>query len=220
MSKHYFVTSEVVQPSARWREAFPTGIACDLASTIKGARALMIKRGEGQVEDADTIWLATSHNYWPQLLASLNRSVPRCPVVVVSANTSEGEGLLALQSGARGYCNLHSVPEMFENVAQSVQFGGMWVGPDLLARVMAATREALPPPKGDLTDSLSVREAEVAKTVAEGHSNKEVARILGITERTVKAHLGAVFEKLGVRDRLHLVLKLSEGSQAGGARAR
>jgi len=53
---------------------------------------------------------------------------------------------------------------------------------------------------------LTKRELEVARTVAGGSSNKEVARQLGITERTVKAHVGAVFQKLKVRDRLHLAL--------------
>ncbi|MGM2628818.1 response regulator transcription factor [Bacillus cereus group sp. Bce038] len=45
--------------------------------------------------------------------------------------------------------------------------------------------------------------------MAAGHTNKEVARGLEITERTVKAHLGAAFRKLGVRDRMQLILKLS-----------
>jgi DNA-binding NarL/FixJ family response regulator len=53
---------------------------------------------------------------------------------------------------------------------------------------------------------LSARELQVAQAVAEGRSNKEVADLLSISERTVKAHLGAVFEKLGIRDRLQLVL--------------
>ncbi len=50
----------------------------------------------------------------------------------------------------------------------------------------------------------------MALAVAEGRSNKEVARQLDITERTVKAHLGAVFRKLGVRDRMQLVLWLAK----------
>jgi len=49
----------------------------------------------------------------------------------------------------------------------------------------------------------------VARVVSAGRSNKEVAAQLFISERTVKAHLGAVFEKLGVRDRLQLVLRLA-----------
>jgi DNA-binding CsgD family transcriptional regulator len=54
----------------------------------------------------------------------------------------------------------------------------------------------------------------VAEEVARGATNKEAARRLGITERTVKAHLGAVFAKLGVRDRLHLALSLQPRADA------
>jgi DNA-binding NarL/FixJ family response regulator len=54
-----------------------------------------------------------------------------------------------------------------------------------------------------------MREAQVARAVAVGRSNKEVADLLFISERTVKAHLSAVFEKIGVRDRLQLVLRLA-----------
>ncbi len=214
MSQHYFLSSSTAQPSSRWKEAFPHGVTGDLAAVLNRARALIVLRGEVQTTDADTVWLATTHGYWPQVLARLTAGVPRCPLVVLSPTPSEGEGLLALQSGAKGYCNLHSVPELFRDVAQSVQHGGLWVGPDLMTRIMAATRNALPPLTAPLPATLSARQIEVARSVAEGHSNKEVARILGITERTVKAHLGAVFEKLGVRDRLQLVLRMSDASAA------
>jgi DNA-binding NarL/FixJ family response regulator len=52
--------------------------------------------------------------------------------------------------------------------------------------------------------TLTQRELEVARLIADGASNKEVGRALDISERTVKAHAGAIFEKLGARDRLHL----------------
>jgi DNA-binding NarL/FixJ family response regulator len=58
----------------------------------------------------------------------------------------------------------------------------------------------------DWSAGLTEREREVARAVASGASNKEIARRLGITERSVKAHTGAIFEKLGVRDRLQLSL--------------
>jgi DNA-binding NarL/FixJ family response regulator len=53
---------------------------------------------------------------------------------------------------------------------------------------------------------LTAREQETAALLARGASNKEIARQLDITERTVKAHVGAMLEKLGVRDRLRLSL--------------
>jgi RNA polymerase sigma factor (sigma-70 family) len=61
---------------------------------------------------------------------------------------------------------------------------------------------------GALLASLTERERGVAEAVASGLSNKEVARRLGITERTVKAHLSSAFRKLGVRDRMQLVVRL------------
>jgi two-component system, NarL family, nitrate/nitrite response regulator NarL len=57
---------------------------------------------------------------------------------------------------------------------------------------------------------LTKREKEVAIEAAKGLSNKEIARILKITERTVKAHLSSTFERLGAKDRLHLALMLNK----------
>jgi DNA-binding NarL/FixJ family response regulator len=113
------------------------------------------------------------------------------------------------------------VPALLQEVALVVEHGGLWVGPDLLQRLVASTHAALArrpavadaaagvTPAASAWPLLSAREAEVARAVSAGRSNKEVATMLYISERTVKAHLGAIFEKLGVRDRLQLVLRLS-----------
>ena len=63
-------------------------------------------------------------------------------------------------------------------------------------------------------DVLTERESTVARQAAIGDSNQEIATALGITERTVKAHLSAVFEKLGVSDRLQLALRVHGISRA------
>jgi DNA-binding NarL/FixJ family response regulator len=127
--------------------------------------------------------------------------------------------LNALNAGVRGYTHAYGVPALLQEVALVVEHGGLWVGPDLLQRLVGSTQAALAPrtatapnPTAAITNAwslLSAREAQVAHAVAAGRSNKEVASLLFISERTVKAHLGAVFEKLGVRDRLQLVLRLS-----------
>ena len=67
------------------------------------------------------------------------------------------------------------------------------------------TTSATPKAPVDI-QSLTAREQQVARAVAGGASNKEVARTLNITERTIKAHVSAIFLKLGARDRLHLSL--------------
>jgi DNA-binding NarL/FixJ family response regulator len=60
----------------------------------------------------------------------------------------------------------------------------------------------------DFTD----REEEVVQKVIEGASNKEVAKILGITERTVKAHMSSILRKTGTTDRISLIIKLTQQS--------
>ena len=77
------------------------------------------------------------------------------------------------------------------------------VGPfSTTTRPRAGASPPLPHPARTLTE----REREVARAVARGAANKEIARELAITERTVKAHVGAILEKLGARDRLQLSL--------------
>ena len=115
-----------------------------------------------------------------------------------------------LEAGASGYLHYLALVPVLQQVSQVVEVGGLWLGVDLMRQLVFATANIIQPaPEKIHLDLLSAREQDVAKAVAAGKSNKEVARELDITERTVKAHLSAVFDKLRVRDRLHLVLVLS-----------
>jgi DNA-binding NarL/FixJ family response regulator len=130
-------------------------------------------------------------------------------LVALSDEPRDEEGVIALQAGASGYCNGYASPEVLRQVALTVGEGGVWLGQSLLQRlVRAASQQVQHPPS--IPDSwkalLTEREVAVALAVATGSSNKEIADALGITERTVKAHLSAAFEKLQVRDRLQLTL--------------
>lgn len=204
MSQNLFLCSASVQPSARWREAFPDGVCCDWTQLLAAA------------QPRDVVWLAAAHSDWQAVLARAGKALPDCPVVVLSRVPQSDEAVVALDLGARGYCDARPGSMLLREVALVVRHGGLWIGPELLTRVLSAAgralgrRDALRPPK------LSPREAEVAREVAAGLSNKEIAAKLGITERTVKAHLSAIFEKLGVRDRLQLVLRLA-GRNDGAA---
>lgn len=203
---HHFLASAtaqpVVAPSERWLLAFPGGQWNNWGTL------------PGRLKAGDMVWVPVNHPDWLDKVTELVRSHPQCPVVVMSAVPYDSEGLRAINAGARGYCHLMAIPELMRDVAQVVQQGGLWVGPELVERIIAATRNLLdrspnaPLPEADLS-ALSDRELEVAREVADGRSNKEVAAKLFISERTVKAHLGAIFEKLGVRDRVALVLLMS-----------
>jgi len=199
MKRFVFVT-ERAQPIPRWTEAFPD------AQLLCGQRADTID--PVTFTDASLVWLHVAGNNQAATSAvavvrAINLQVP----IVVLANVPEDEqGLAVLAAGASGYCSALTLPAVLQQVASVVEHGGVWVGPQLMRRLMqglATHSEEAPPPALGI---LSQRERQVAEAVARGSTNKEIARVMGITERTVKAHLSSAFEKLGVRDRMQLSL--------------
>ncbi|MBW8327654.1 MAG: response regulator transcription factor [Thiobacillus sp.] len=118
----------------------------------------------------------------------------------------DDQGMAALAAGASGYCSALTLPAVLRQVAGVVEHGGLWVGPQLMRRLMQGLAARAGDTPGPVLDRLSQRERQVAEAVARGATNKEIARVMGITERTVKAHLSAAYEKLGVRDRMQLSL--------------
>lgn len=129
-------------------------------------------------------------------------------VIVATMRTSDSEGKQILSAGASGYVHAYSPVKALNTVLETVRAGSVWLGPTLLARLLRDIDKRVPEKQGDWAKSLTRREKEVAERAAIGHSNQAIADALNITERTVRAHLSAVFEKLGVSDRLLLALKV------------
>jgi two-component system, NarL family, nitrate/nitrite response regulator NarL len=203
MNKNLFLSPASMSVS-RWREAFPDARFHNESASLPALAA------------GDILWLAAELPNWRGVLMKVLRTSPAAAVVVMSQQPDQDEALAALELGARGYCHALSARALFGEVAEVVRHGGLWVGTELMQRMVAALQGRLqvPEAEGSLSlDGLSEREAEVARLVAAGRSNKEVARELEITERTVKAHLSSIFDKFGVRDRLQLVLRVRRTEQ-------
>lgn len=211
MRKHLFVArQDGVQ--TRWREAFGD---LDVVADVETALQLP------QIEYG-LVWLDVSFR---TSFGALRITRPEWPLVALTLSPSADEGMLAFESGVGGYCHAMAAPEMLRQVALVVSNGGLWLGADLMNRAASAlSRFAAPAPAQapapavaapDPLAVLTPRERDVALIVAGGASNKEVARRLDITPRTVKAHMGTIFEKLHVRDRLQLVLALRGRNLAG-----
>ncbi|QFU01916.1 Response regulator protein VraR [Halomonas sp. THAF5a] len=189
--------------SPRWRAAFGE------------IRLVSRQQARAQAGEGDSVWVMSHLEAWPALVTLL--SGRGAIVQVLSDNPDSLEALRALDAGARGYAHALSPPELLRQMALVTRHRGIWVPPELLARVMGSAYRALGGESrqhDEVLTELTERERLVALAVAEGQSNKEVARRLDITERTVKAHLGAIFRKLGVRDRLQLILKLGQRETA------
>lgn len=207
--RHLFVTRSG-EPLPRWLEAFPTATVAQVAPAKPPPATTLV-------------WLRLDEAL-PALdqLADLRRKIGGALLVVLTNQPDNEEALALFAAGARGYCNAHATPANLRQVASVVQAGGLWIGETLMQRLLASTRAAIAkiPVENLLLDeanrvsaarlsSLTARELEVAHAVANGFSNKEIARQLGITERTVKAHIGSIFQKIKARDRLHLALIVS-----------
>ncbi|MDR1709311.1 MAG: response regulator transcription factor [Candidatus Accumulibacter sp.] len=192
-----FLSHEVRVRDA-WKRAFPDLIAAPLARVPAQATIVFALRPAGAGVNTAA------------LVAALRRQAAARPLVVLADEPNEEEAIAALAAGASGYCNGHAAPGVLAQVALAVQNGGLWVGQNLMQRLLAATSRALagrPGPAGEAWRTrLTPREQEAALLIAQGASNKEIARRMDITERTVKAHVGAMLEKLGARDRLQLSL--------------
>ncbi|AOZ50975.1 helix-turn-helix transcriptional regulator [Chromobacterium vaccinii] len=132
-------------------------------------------------------------------------------VVALSSSPNDAEGMHWLQLGVSGYAHAYAAADELRQIAASVAAGGTWLGRSLLLQLCQRFGALVPPPEqAGWRDRVSSREAEVIAILKQGRSNKEIARELDITERTVKAHLTAIFQKFGVEDRFQLLLKLTQ----------
>jgi DNA-binding NarL/FixJ family response regulator len=125
---------------------------------------------------------------------------PEVHVLVLTSFSDQSRILDALQAGAEGYLLKHSEPEVILTGVREIVAGGSPLDPKA-ARVLLTNRRS-PGPDTKLTD----REQEVLDMVGAGLPNKTIARRLGISERTVKAHLTNVYQRLGVTDRTQAAL--------------
>lgn len=198
MTQHLFIAPEDIQ-SPRWQHAFPDALIVQDASWITRA---------------DYVWLLLRDDQDIAQLEHLSSNGHR--IIAMTLIESAEQARRALAAGASGYVHYLAAPPVLEQVVQVVAAGGMWLGAELMRQLVLATARSLAvtpvkPLHGSTLDlsQLTGRELAVAQLVAAGKTNKEVARELDITERTVKAHLGSAFDKLKVRDRLHLALVMA-----------
>ncbi len=129
----------------------------------------------------------------------LRSSGHRAAVVVLTSFAESNRVAAALEAGAVGYLLKDSEPRDVVAAVRSAAAGHAPIDPRV-ARVL------LPSVGGDGEPALSPRERQVLALVATGMANKQIGRALGITERTVKVHLGNVFRHIGVGDRTSAAL--------------
>jgi len=134
-------------------------------------------------------------------------------VIAMSQHLSIKQLQQLLMTGVKGYIALESPAEQYQAAATAVLHGALWIPPALvlhLSKVLTAQfsrqSSSMSQDSHTLLNNLTDREKQVAELAAKGISNKLISQQLHITERTVKQHLTNSFAKLGIKDRLQLVL--------------
>ena len=142
--------------------------------------------------------------------ASIARACPDVRTVMLTASENEQHVMSALQAGARGYILKGSSGHEVVEVVRAIAKGESYMAPNLAARLLINRSKQVETVK-DSPRNLNSREEEIFAFVARGRSNKEIARALNCTERTVKHHMTKIMQKLNVRNRVEAVLKFRSG---------
>ncbi len=145
-----------------------------------------------------------------ELLKLLCNAHPDIPVVVLSATENRHTMQRAIEPGAAGFIPKSCANSVLLSALQLVLSGAVYIPSEMLANVVndetGATRDTdssrTGQPPGSITlKAFTGRQMDVLELLASGHSNKVIARELGVSEHTVKIHLSAIFRILGVSNR-------------------
>ena len=164
-----------------------------------------------ECKESDCIWILATDDDWRQQLIAAKQKVSQ--VVLLTYKYDRLEMQTALVLGAIAYCHALGAESLLASVARVIEAGGMWLPNELLSVTTSnvasnlQTKRILPTLK-----SLTNRERDVLSCILDGLSNKEIARELGITERTVKEYVGTLLNKFQAKDRISLLLRLGEFS--------
>ncbi|MBK1702027.1 response regulator [Thiococcus pfennigii] len=148
-----------------------------------------------------------------EVLRRLRAEHPTLPIAMLTTSTDEHDVIESLREGAQGYLLKDMEPDELIAALGEIVAGRTTVAPDLTGILAKAVQAAAKPAQPQKTFSeLTPRELEILCHLAGGHSNKVIARSLGITEGTVKLHVKAILRKLAVHSRVEAAVIAVENS--------
>ncbi len=160
------------------------------------------------LQDGELVWVDADNQDADLVQRLCLGDFGKARVIVLSSSPTDEAAVKWLGMGAAGYLHAFAAGDTLQQVASVVASGGIWIGVHLMQQLCARFGQVA---KTDspLLAQLTEREREVVGHLRDGKSNKQIARDMDIAERTVKAHLTAIFGKIGVPDRVQLLLRLA-----------
>ncbi len=199
---HAIVRKGIRALLATERDLLVIGEACDGAEAISQAQALS--------PDVILMDLVMPHVDGIQATQRIASQQPGLRILVLTSFAGDDKVFPAIKAGALGYLLKDSSPEELIQAIRQVHRGEPFLEPSIARKVLT---ELSTPPKKPLTpDPLTARELDILRLVAQGHSNKEIAEELCITEMTVRTHVSNILAKLHLASRTQAALyALREG---------
>jgi len=183
-------------------------VADAVASGIEG-----IQRAEELRPDIVLLDLRMPDMGGLEVLKNLRENEPGIPVVILTTSNEETDLIKSLRSGAQGYLLKDMEPDELVSALRDIENGKNVVAQDLtdaLARMVQGDTNVADD-DGPFSE-LTPREMEILCLLAEGQSNKLIARNLGISDGTVKLHVKAILRKLGIHSRVEAaVIAVEQG---------
>lgn len=142
-------------------------------------------------------------------LSRIHRSSPKTAILMAADVLTDKRVELALLQGASGFVSKSGDGEEYVRAIHAIRGGEIWLGREKLAHALVSLIDRMNSPGHSnetpgSSENLSPRESEIVPLIARGWTNKEIARALGMSDKTVKAHLSHIFAKLGVTRRRQL----------------
>lgn len=163
-----------------------------------------------QLSSADVAVVYISTGDRVEIISDLLKQKPGLPVVLVIASADLDSQAEALKLGAVGIVHKEQNPKLLIEAIRQTYNGETWLNQVLLNKILekgkSSHRTSARAHFQMDTDSLTARELEVIKMIGEGLKNKGIAERLSISEATVRHHLSSIYGKVGVEDRLNLVI--------------
>jgi DNA-binding NarL/FixJ family response regulator len=139
-----------------------------------------------------------------EIMAGLKSLDPSVRILATGSVRNDELALRALSAGAKGYIDENSSAEDFKEAVRTIYGGSAWASQHLISQFIERVTSVPRNPKGTQPLIFTAREREVLYLLVAGHSNKEIGAIMGIEERTVKAHVSKLMQKTGVTNRIAL----------------
>ena len=179
----------------------------ELVGEANNGKEALVKVGE---TNPDVILMDL---YMPEMdgveaTAYIKKEYPNVKVIVLTSFSDQAHVLPALRAGASGYILKDVEPDQLVEAIRSAYKGNIQLHPDIANALLSQTLpvEEKEEESSIQVDVLTARENEVLQLLAKGMSNKEIASVLVITEKTVKAHVSSILSKLHLSDRTQAAL--------------